>query len=305
MTFVCGLVRIGTVLLSTFMNNNSKNSQNEESKALETTAPTEAAIPETTMSAMTTASSDITDVASTTEEGEQKDETVVTTVVDTSSASTEAPESVQEIHYTVTPASDVHWTDNFEMAWTFGKDEDGEIHHMYAYEIYNADTNERLNRGTGKMNSKGTNMSLGIGSGIVNKMVSGNYYFEIYAVDNSKTNKLSESVRSDTKSYTKPTTSLPVPENLWWEGTNMCFDYPKTDSEDMHFQLYYCKKEDGDYLKVHESTLRYKKSIDMLKYKVEKEGYYKFRIDIYSNDIQKMLPSGYSEFSAPVYYAGK
>ena len=226
---------------------------------------------------------------------------------ETSIAESVPVETTAEVpaNYTVTPASDVHWADNFEMEWTFGKDEDGEIHHMYVYEIYNADTNERLNRSGGQMSSNGTNVTLGISSSIVNKMISGNYYFEVYAVDNSKKNKLSESVRSDTKSYTKPTSSLPVPENLRWEGTNMCFDYPKTDSEEMHFQLYYCKKEDGDYLKVHESTLRYKKSIDMLKYKVENEGYYKFRVDIYSKGIQKMLPSGYSEFSEAMYYSGK
>ena len=194
------------------------------------------------------------------------------------------------------------------MSWTFGQDEDGSTHHIYAYEIYNEDSNELIRRGGGTMSPNGTSVSLGLNSSVVQEMESGNYFFEIYAWDDTRTQQLSERVRSDTKSFTRPSASLPVPENPRWDGTKIYWDYPETNSgqvgDSVHVQLFYCDTEDGKYTKVRESTPSYQRGKDMRHYGMEEAGYYKFKIEVFSADIQSILPSGFSEYSEATYYPG-
>ena len=207
--------------------------------------------------------------------------------------------------YPVKAPENVHWTEEFQVSWVFGKHKNGQLQHRYAYCIYNENTGERLSRYTGNMSPNGTSVTLGLSNEIVNKMESGTaYYFEVYAVDDSNNYQLSPSVRSESKIYTRPDVVLPAPTNLRWDGTKIVYDLPGISQEmtyQTHYQILYSPQKDGNYKKLQEGTSKLNSGSDMQRY-MKAPGYYKYRLFLNSKDIQKALPSEYSEYSEAYHY---
>ena len=206
--------------------------------------------------------------------------------------------------YPVSAPTNVHWTDSFEMSWTFGKDQNGVPYHRYGRRVYNDKTGEVLTNSFGNMNPGGTSVSMFVGPATTKKMSSGSYSFEVYAIDENR-NQIGPAVRSESKEYICPDTILEAPSNPRWDGTKICFDITGNSIElanQIHVQLMYSQTEDGQFEMVHESTLGMNSVKDMTKYGMKDPGYYKFRVYLGSRDIQKALASEYSEYSEAFYY---
>ena len=207
--------------------------------------------------------------------------------------------------YPVKAPDNVHWTDTFQISWAFGKNRNGQLHHIYGIRVYNENTGECISRSSGTMSLNGTYVTLGLLDEAVEKMVSGDsYYFEVYAIDESKQNQMSPAVRSESKIFTRPDVVLPAPVNLRWEGTRIYFDLPGISQEmanQMHYQLFFSPTKDGQFNSLDQGTSSVMQGFNMLKY-LKAPGYYKFRLFLHSKDIQKALTSEYSEFSPPFHY---
>ena len=134
------------------------------------------------------------------------------------------------------------------------------------------------------------------------------YYFEVYALDESRKNQISPSVRSESKVYIRPSAVLPAPVTLNWDGTKMVYDLPGISEEmadQVHWELHFTPTQDGEF-KYLDSGTTYSGQVQGLNLlnKMKAPGYYKYRVFLISKDIQKALPSEYSEFS-PVYHYRK
>lgn len=208
--------------------------------------------------------------------------------------------------YLVSAPTNVHWTDEFELSWEFGKTQDGTVHHRYGYRVIDDSTNTPLNNGSGTMNPSGTSVDLFLATWTAEKMQTGSYSFIVYAIDENK-NQISPEVRSESKFFTRPNITLTTPANLRWEGTSLGFDLTGNSKElaDMvHFQLMYSPTEDGVYEKKHESSLEFDKKIDAKRFGMDTPGYYKFRAFVNTRDPQKALASQYSDYSEAYHFTG-
>ena len=66
--------------------------------------------------------------------------------------------------------------------------------------------------------------------------------------------------------------------------------------------LTYSSEENGNYKKANEFTIGYKDTINLTERGMEKPGYYKFQLQVLCEDLQKALPSDYSESTAPHHF---
>ena len=204
--------------------------------------------------------------------------------------------------YSASAPEDVHWTDDFRFAWTFGKMQDGSVCRKYRYMIYNAATGTMVSDHTWSTSSTSkTSTESALSSNTIDGLMTGSYYFTVYAMDDDK-NQISPETRSNTKSFTRPNERLPKPTNVRWSGTKVLFDIPDSyKSKTNHYlcRIYYDSEGDGSYDRSSGKTGKISDEIDMSSY-MTGPGYYKATLRVYNTDPQVILPSEIVEL--PVIY---
>ena len=204
--------------------------------------------------------------------------------------------------YSVSAPEDVHWTDDFRIAWTLGKMQDGSVCRKYRYMIYNAATGTMVSDHTWSTSSTSkTSTESALSSNTIDGLMTGSYYFTVYAMDDDK-NQISPETRSNTKSFTRPNERLPKPTNVRWSGTKVLFDIPDSyKSKTNHYlcRIYYDSEGDGSYDRSSGKTGKISDEIDMSSY-MTGPGYYKATLRVYNTDPQVILPSEIVEL--PVIY---
>ena len=204
--------------------------------------------------------------------------------------------------YPVSAPENVHWTEQFQVSWSFGKNRNGQVHHKYSCRIYNSQTGECIRDNT--VESGNSSFIRGLRSFITDKMETGqSYYFEVWAVD-SNNYQMSAKVKSESKVFTKPNEIIPAPVNLRWNGTTAEYDVHGIGQEMtdlVHIRLYYSPTRDGEYKFLYGGSYKVRKEYNLLN-QMKAPGYYKFIICLISKDIQKALSSDYSDYSPIMHY---
>ncbi len=138
---------------------------------------------------------------------------------------------------------------------------------------------------------------------------SGDYIFTIQAKGDKKEYSDGDVVESDVFHYVKPDIALEVPVNLRWSWPYAEWDYVEGSEYDQYMRgrfvkYYYAASEDeephsvgatssatlNNHEKIYDNPLR------------NGEGYYYFKVSIYSNDINTVASSEFSDLSPAYYY---
>ena len=139
--------------------------------------------------------------------------------------------------------------------------------------------------------------------------VAGSYYFTVQAMGDDVTTSDSEVVRSVTWTYNVPETQLAVGDLSWGEDMTMTWALTSGSADQVReylVEIYYAGSENGEWQPVTQMSPDdlVSSSCQMLSWVLDEyeEGWYFFSVKAYSNDIEEIQNSDWSDMSEGYHY---